>query len=246
MESFFVPEWPAPPHVRALSTTRLGGFGSGCFASLNLADHVGDDPGIVARNRHGLRALAGLPAEPVWLKQVHGRHCVDLADETASLTADASLSRLPARVCAVLTADCLPLLVCDTAGSVVAAIHAGWRGLAAGVIEATIGAIGLESSKLLVWLGPAIGPRMFEVGNDVRTAFVERDEGCCTAFAPLRDGKWLCDIYALATRRLAGLGVSAIYGGGACTVEDSTRYFSYRRDGVTGRMASLIWLDGHV
>lgn len=236
-----VPDWPAPPNVHAMSTTRGGGYGSGAYDSFNLASHVGDDPVAVAANRQLLRNR--LPVVPVWLKQVHGVRCVDVATAGHDAEADASFSRTPVQACAVLTADCLPLLLCDEAGTVVAAVHAGWRGLAAGVIEAAAGAMQVPGARLLAWLGPAIGPAAFEVGAEVRAAFLQQDQGAAAAFVPHGTGKWLCDLYVLARRRLARLGVKRIHGGGDCTYTQRERFFSYRRDGITGRMATLVWLE---
>lgn len=234
-----VPDWPVPANVRMLVTTRAGGVSTGPYASLNLGDHVGDAPAAVAENRRRLRAL--LPAEPVWLRQVHGIRCIDAALARAAEEADASCTRARGTVCAVLTADCLPVLLCDTAGSVVAAAHAGWRGLAGGVIEATAGAMNVPGEELLAWLGPAIGPANFEVGDEVRASFMAHDPEATRAFTPLTGGKWLCDIYQLARQRLAALGIHRVASADFCTVRDADRFFSYRRDGVTGRMASLIW-----
>jgi YfiH family protein len=242
MDESITPDWPAPANVRAFTTTRRRGRSRGPYADLNLADHVGDDPVAVAANRGRLRLY--LPTAPHWLKQVHGTRCV-VAEELAPGTeADASVSFAPSTVCAVLTADCLPLLLCDAAGTVVAAAHAGWRGLAAGVIESTVAAMDRPGDELLAWLGPAIGPAAFEVGDDVRDAFVAHDHAAARAFMPHGAGKWLCDIYELARWRLAALGVHRVFGGDLCTFEDAGRFYSYRRDGATGRMASVIWLDG--
>jgi len=238
---FIVPDWPAPANVRALATTRQGGVGAGPYASLNLADHVGDDPAAVAENRRRLRRH--LPAEPVWLTQVHGARCVDAATAAPGTAADAAFARSPGVVCAVLAADCLPLLLCDTAGTTVAAAHAGWRGLAAGVIESTVAALHLPGERLVAWLGPAIGADRFEVGAEVREAFLAHDPQAARAFVARPDGKWLCDIHLLARQRLADLGVCRIASADFCTVRDAQQFFSYRRDGATGRMASLIWLD---
>ncbi|WP_126444228.1 peptidoglycan editing factor PgeF [Sulfuricystis multivorans] len=237
---FIVPDWPAPPHIHALVTTRAGGVSTGPYASFNLADHVGDDPEAVAENRHRLRAF--LPTEPVWLEQVHGTRCIDAASVAVGCEADAAYSRIPGVVCAVLTADCLPVLLCDEAGTVVAAAHAGWRGLAAGVIEATVAAMNVPGERLLAWLGPAIGPQSFEVGGEVRGAFIAHDPAAASAFRAQANGKWLCDIYRLAALRLQALGVCRITSADFDTVRDAERFYSYRRDGVTGRMASLIWL----
>ncbi|MCL2523401.1 MAG: peptidoglycan editing factor PgeF [Betaproteobacteria bacterium] len=244
MPEVLQPQWPAPPRVRALQTLRGGGCSPAPWASFNLGDHVGDDPERVAANRADLRRL--LPAEPLWLRQVHGVHVVDAGRADGEMdgktAADAAFTRQPASVCAIMTADCLPVLLCDRAGSVVAAAHAGWRGLAAGVLEATITAMNAPPAELLAWLGPAIGPRHFEVGPEVLAAFAARDPAAGEAFRALGNGKWLADIYALARQRLAASGVSATFGGERCTVGEAGHFFSYRRDGATGRMATLIWL----
>ncbi len=233
-------DWPAPPRVRALVTTRRGGVSRPPFDGLNLADHVGDAPAAVAMNRALLRAALDLPSEPVWLEQVHGNRVVDLdAEHLPRPRGDAAVTRTPGRVCAVLTADCLPVCFCRRDGAAVAVAHAGWRGLAAGVLEATVAALGGDGSALLAWLGPAIGPRAFVVGPEVRACFLHRDPGAAACFLPHQD-RWRADLYALAQRRLAALGVQ-VYGGGLCTVSDG-RFFSYRRDGETGRMAALIWM----
>ncbi len=241
-----IPDWPAPANVRALQTTRDGGVSVGAYAALNLGDHVGDDPVAVARNRALLRAA--LPADPVWLKQVHGNIVAD-ADRTVGVPdADASVARKAGAICAVMTADCLPLLLCDEAGTVVAAAHAGWRGLAGGVVEATVKAMNVAPERLLVWLGPAIGPQAFEVGDEVRQVFMAHDPDAAEAFvlstqdSGLSTQKWLADICLLARQRLALLGVERVYGGGLCAYSDVERFYSYRRDQTTGRMASLIWL----
>jgi polyphenol oxidase len=241
MPDLLFPEWPAPANVRAIQTLRTGGCSPAPWDSFNLGDHVGDDPQHVGANRAALRAL--LPAEPIWLKQVHGTAAVDAGFLAKTVEADASFARQPGRVCAVMTADCLPVLFCDHAGSVVAAAHAGWRGLAAGVLEATISRMGVSPAELVVWLGPAIGPQRFEVGDEVRAAFLAHDGIAENAFVPQGRGKWLADIYQLARQRLQVAGVAAISGGDNCTVSDAARFFSYRRDGITGRMASLIWLE---
>lgn len=239
-----VPDWAAPTKVGALFTTRQGGCSASPWNSFNLATHVGDDPLAVERNRALLRRM--LPAEPHWLEQVHGKVAVDLdaIDPAAVPVADAAHTRVGGRVCAVMTADCLPLLLCDRAGTVVAAAHAGWRGLAAGVIETTVTAMAVPGADLLAWLGPAIGPAQFEVGDEVRAAFVAHDAAAAAAFVPSAvTGKWLADLFLLARRRLQTLGVTEISGGGLCTVSDGERFFSYRRDGCCGRMAALIWLE---
>ncbi len=241
--TFIPPDWPAPTNVRAFSTTRAGGVSRGAYASFNLGDHVGDDPAAVGRNRELLRTALALPAEPVWLRQVHGTQVINAARDGAHAEADGAWSAQPGVVCAVLTADCLPVLLCDRTGTKVAAVHAGWRGLAAGVIEQGVRALGVTPDELLVWLGPAIGPRAFEVGPEVRTAFMKHDPVAAGAFVPSRDGRFLADLYALARLRLSALGVTRISGGGFCTFTDRDRFFSFRRDGSCGRMASLIWLE---
>ena len=238
-ESWIVPDWPVPPNVRSLISTRSGGVSQGAYASLNVADHVGDDPLAVASNRQRLRAT--LPAEPVWLEQVHGVAAVDAANG-GNTRADASYARQPDVVCAVLAADCLPVLFCDEGGQVVAAAHAGWRGLLAGVLEQTIAAMALPGSELLAFLGPAIGPRAFEVGDEVRAAYLVADPRAASAFQAAAVGKWYADLYALARQRLALQGVRRVFGGDWCTLSDARQFFSYRRDGRTGRMASMIWL----
>lgn len=240
MVDFLIPDWPAPANVRARQTQRAGGVSPAPWASLNLGDHVGDDPVRVAANR--ARLLAELPAPPLWLRQVHGTVVVDAATSAVDCAADASFSRVAGVVCAVMTADCLPVLFCDRAGSVVAAAHAGWRGLLAGVLESSLTAMAVAPGEVLAWLGPAIGPESFEVGPEVRAAFIARDPASAAAFRAHGEGKWLADLYALARQRLAAAGVGGVFGGGACTFADGERYFSFRRDGVTGRMASLIWL----
>lgn len=241
---WLTPHWPAPDRVRALVTTRAGGFSTGPYAGLNLGDHVGDDPEAVARNRRLLTRALGLPGEPLWLRQVHGCDVARAGRDGPGCEADAAVATAPGQVCGVLTADCLPLLLCDRAGTRVAAVHAGWRGLAGGVIEEALDDMGGDPTQLLCWLGPAIGPDAFEVGPEVRDAFLATDPGDATAFRPSPAGRWLADIYTLARRRLARRGVGYVGGGEYCTVSDPVRFYSYRRDGVTGRMASLIYLDG--
>ena len=240
---FIFPDWPVPANVRAAVTARTGGVSHAPYDSFNLAAHVGDDPAAVRANRARLRTALALPAEPVWLKQVHGMVVVDAAHGGVEPEADGAFTAQPGAVCAVLTADCLPVLLCNRAGTKVAALHAGWRGLAGGVIEAGVKAMGVPANELLAWLGPGIGPASFEVGPEVCAAFVQHDAQAALAFRAAREGKYLADIYQLARRRLQRLGVAAVYGGGFCTVTERARFFSYRRDGVTGRMASLIWLS---
>jgi len=239
---WIVPDWPAPSQVRALSTTRSGGVSGGVYASLNLGTHVGDEAGLVRQNRLLLQQ-AQLPAEPAWLNQVHGTDVLELSTWQGDLVnADAAVSRQAGQVCVVMTADCLPVLFCDRQGRQVAAAHAGWRGLVDGVLEQTLATFA-EPAQVLVWLGPAIGPNAFEVGAEVRAAFLAKDAAANRAFVPQGQGKYRADLYLLARMRLQAAGVKAIYGGDFCTYSDQKRFFSYRRDGQTGRQASLIWLQ---
>jgi hypothetical protein len=244
---WITPDWPAPANVHAIMTTRAGGVSQGPYASFNPATHVDDDPAAVTENRRILRQW--LPAEPLWLNQVHGCDVALPASQGGATapTADASVAFQPNEVRAVLTADCLPVLFCDETGTVVAAAHAGWRGLIGGVLEATVAAMGVPPENILAWLGAAIGPAAFEVGDEVREAFASRLPLTGIAFRPALPGtldeapkKWLADIYALARIHLASVGVTRVYGGGLCTYRDP-RFFSYRREPRTGRMASAIW-----
>lgn len=237
-----LPQWPAPSRVRSLQTTRQGGVSLPPYDSLNLGGHVGDEARAVASNR-GLLAPY-LPAEPVWLEQVHGTRVLSLPVEgEGPWVADAVLSRESGQVCVVMTADCLPVLFCDRAGSVVAAAHAGWRGLLEGVLENTVKAMGVPAAEIMAWFGPAIGPSAFEVGAEVRAAFLARDSKADDCFKAAGPEKYWADIYGLARQRLAACGVLSVYGGEECTYRNAGAFFSYRRDGRTGRMASLIWLE---
>lgn len=233
------PDWPAPASVQAFTTTRKGGFSQGPWSSLNLGGNCGDDPHHVEMNRRALASL--LPSGPRWLNQVHGTGVVGW-EQAGGQDADAVFSHQKGQVCAVLTADCLPVLFCNQAGTRIAAAHAGWRGLAAGVLEATVSAMQCKPAELMAWLGPAIGPRAFEVGRDVYDAFVSLNTENTIAFRPHRD-RWLADIYQLARLALVRVGIKQISGGQYCTYEEQENYFSYRRDAVTGRMASLVWLQ---
>ncbi len=239
------PDWPAPPGVHAAFTLRGGGASAAPYDSLNVGAHVADDAAAVSENRRRVRAALLLPSEPVWLHQVHGAQVVELGaaspGEAQGATADASLTRRAGQVCVVQVADCLPVLLAVTDGSAVAAAHAGWRGLAAGVLEAVVTRLAVAPQRLIAWLGPAIGPRHFEVGEEVRGAFLARASGAAAAFSANERGRWQCDLPALARQRLAALGVSAVYGGGECTYADAQRFFSFRRDGRCGRMAALVW-----
>ncbi len=241
---WLTPQWPAPPAVCALSTQRGGGVSAAPYATLNLGDHVGDLSAAVAENRRRLRIAADLPAEPRWLAQVHGIRVADLDVGGSTASADGAHTRRPGRICAILRADCLPLLFAAESGEAVAAAHAGWRGLAGGVIEATVRALALDPGTLLAWLGPAIGPRHFEIGPEVREELLRGDGGAEAAFTPNARGRFMADLQALARRRLARLGIERIYGGGECTFSHPDKYFSHRRDGRTGRQATLIWLKG--
>jgi YfiH family protein len=237
-----ISDWPAPARVKAISTTRIGGFSSGVYAGLNLGDHVGDDPDTVARNRHLLVEQAGLPETPLWLDQVHRTRVVDADQPLLDKRADGSVSSIPGRVCGVMTADCLPVLLCNRQGDRVAALHAGWRGLVADMLETGVKAMGCPATELMAWIGPAIGPTAFEVGDEVRQAFITAHPAASIAFQA-RNGRWLADLALLARQRLETAGVRKIYGGCWCTYNDPRRFYSYRRDGVTGRQASLIWIE---
>ena len=237
---WIVPDWPVTPRVRALITTRVGGVSAGKYASLNLGTEVGDDPEHVARNRAIVRAC--LPGNPCYLKQVHGTRVIEAEQSAPGTEADGAVARASGVVCAVLTADCVPVLLCDKAGSVAGVAHAGWRGLAAGILEEVLRAMGSRPREIFAYLGPVIGPLAYEVGGEVRGVFVDGDPGAGEAFAPQRNGRYLADLYRLARRRLAAAGVVEVYGGGFCTAGER-RFFSFRRDGVTGRMASFVWIE---
>ena len=246
---FIEPDWPAPSSVVALCTTRLGGCSAAPYESFNLAHHAGDVDSSVAKNRNILAAALPLGVQLSWLSQVHGTAAVQAGQGGYYPSADAQWSRSQGVACAVLTADCLPVLLCSASGDIVAAAHAGWRGLLAGVLETTVGAMNTSTDELLVWLGPAIGPAAFEVGPDVREGFLAAARPSavpavtqCFVPNPVRPEHYFCDLYALARIRLDALGVTNIFGGGFCTYSDSERFYSYRRDGETGRMASVILL----
>jgi len=237
--------WRLPAGVRAAFTTRLGGVSAAPWDSFNLAMHVGDDPSHVAANRARLTKLAELPAEPAWLAQVHGATVCDLdvVNVLAPFTADAAVAGGAGRVCAVMVADCMPVLFASRDGRRIGAAHAGWRGLAAGVLERTVVALGVAGRDLTAWMGPAISREHFEVGDEVRAAFVDKDAGTAAAFVRNERGRWRADLVALARRRLAALGIHQVHGGEWCTFADRERFFSYRRDGKGGRMAALIWKE---
>lgn len=242
MNKLILPDWPAPASVKACSTTRHGGISEFPYDSLNLGTHVGDIAATVITNRQRLVEQGQLPQMPVWLEQVHGTRVLHLDGSAISdVQADAVYSRVTGQVCAVMTADCLPVLFCSLAGDEVAAAHAGWRGLCAGVLEQTMAQFNAAPSSIIAWLGPAIGPQQFEVGEEVKQAFIDIDTQAAAAFIPAGT-KYLADIYLLARQRLQAVGIHAIYGGDHCTVSEKQQFFSYRRDGITGRMASLVWL----
>ena len=235
----FAPDWPAPPNVRAWVTER-GSVAR--YGTLNLALHVGDDASAVAANRARLRAALELRSEPRWLTQVHGVRVLDLDRERGS-EADGAVTRDAGVVCVVLTADCLPVLLCDREGTQVGVAHAGWRGLLNGVLPAAVAAFGGEPANLIAWLGPAIGPEAYEVGAEVRDAFVARTPAASRRFIRNPRGRWQADLYGLARDALAAIGVQSLHGGGFCTYTEAERFFSHRREAPCGRMATLIWLD---
>jgi polyphenol oxidase len=243
-----VPDWPAPKAVRAAFTLRSGGVSAPPFDSLNVGAHVGDAAAAVAENRRRVCAHLQLPAEPLWLEQVHGTDVIDLdrvrsPASAAPPIADAAIARRAGNVCVMQVADCMPVLFAARDASAVAAAHAGWRGLAGGVLEATVARLGVPPEEIMAWLGPAIGPRHFEVGEEVRAAFLEHDAAAAAAFSANARGRWQCDLAALARGRLASLAIDAVWGGSWCTYSDPARFFSYRRDGRCGRMAALMWLE---
>ena len=240
--NWIVPQWPVPPTVQALITTRYGGVSTGQYASMNLGDTVGDDPALVRENRRQL--CLHLPSEPRWLQQIHGDTVVEADTVTDLPMADASFTLKTDVVCAIRVADCLPVLLCDRNATSVGAIHAGWRGLCGGAIENTVARMKVPPAELMAYLGPAIGPGAFEVGEDVYSAFVDHDARAEVAFRSHKTGKWFADLFELARQRLNNAGVKAIYGGTLCTYSDPARFFSHRRDKVSGRMAALIWRSG--
>lgn len=236
-------DWPAPPNVRAFTTLRSGpGVSLPPFDRFNLGLRCGDDPQHALLNRERLISDCGLPAAPRWLQQVHGVE-VTRVDGPGEPVADAAVTNRPNTVLAILSADCLPVLFCNENGSEIAAAHAGWRGLAGGMLEATVRAMASPPSSTLAWLGPAAGPKVYEVGADVRETFLAHDPGAAVAFTATCASHWLVDLYALARQRLAAVGVQRVYGGGLCTISDQQRFFSHRRDQRTGRMASIIWIQ---
>lgn len=241
---FIFPDWAAPARVRAACTTRVGGVSTGAWAGLNIGRSGGDDAAAVGENRRRVREALRLPAEPCWIRQVHGVHVARMPQDAPEPEADAAYTTQAGTVCVAQAADCLPVLFCDEDATVVAAAHAGWRGLAGGVLERTVAALPAAPARLLAWLGPAIGPEAFEVSEEVREAFVGADPAAAAAFrAGAQPGKHYADLWTLARQRLRAAGVSRISGGGLSTHGDAARFYSYRRDGVTGRMAAMIWLE---
>tara|TARA_R110002050_G_scaffold9504_1_gene32898 strand:- start:40096 stop:40839 length:744 start_codon:yes stop_codon:yes gene_type:complete len=242
-DSLIFPDWPAPKTIKALSTTRQGGFSLPPYDGFNLGTHVGDNPNTVIKNRDYLIDIAQLPESPRWLNQIHGTRVINSHDWQFNIDADAIVSEEKDQLCTIMTADCLPLLLCNKQGTAVAAIHAGWRGLAAGIIEKTIAELRCAPQDILVWLGPAIGPNQFEVGHDVYQTFTHYSAEARQAFQQTDATHYLADIYFLARQRLSALGIHAVFGGDLCTASDQHHFFSYRRDDITGRMASMIWIS---
>ena len=240
-QDWIIPDWPAPHGVRALITTRAGGVSTGPYASMNLGEHVGDDPVACRENR--ARLCSFLPSEPLWMRQVHGARVIHPEEWSPGTDADGAVTAGPGSVLGIMTADCLPVLFCDRDGGAVGIAHAGWRGMVSGILEATIAKMGVDPRRLLAYLGPGIGVEVYEVGEEVRDAFVRDDAGAVQAFMPHTPRKYFADLYLLARQRLAKTGIMAVYGGEFCTFAEQDRFFSYRRDGPTGRMASLIWIS---
>ncbi|MDF2867795.1 MAG: multi-copper polyphenol oxidoreductase, laccase [Gammaproteobacteria bacterium] len=237
-------KWPAPANILAYTTTRLGGNSQPPYDSFNLAEHVGDESATVQLNRQQLNRELALPSEPIWLNQIHSNICMEIDKQSVSNSAaDATYTKQPGIICAVLTADCLPILVCNKAGNEVAAIHAGWRGLAAGIVQNTVNYFASPANELLAWLGPAIGPEVFEVGDEVRTQFMSLNPEAAMAFKPSIPGRWIANLYQLAAMILTKAGIAAVYGEPRCTYSNPELFFSYRRESITGRMASLIWFE---
>jgi len=243
--NYICPDWPAPDHIKAYTSTRVNGHSKAPFDSFNLALHVQDDPKTVGKNRQQLVTELALPHEPIWLEQVHGTAVISINSSLkGALTADAAVAHEPNRVCTVLTADCLPVLLCDVDGKAVAAIHAGWRGLLAGVIDATVEALSIPPENILAWLGPAIGPEAFEINEEIRYLYIDRDKNNVSAFHK-RNNSWYGDLYELARINLSRFDITRVSGGNLCTYHDKQQFFSYRRaKGPTGRMATMIWIEG--
>jgi len=241
--SLIIPDWPAPGNIQALSTTRKGGYSLPPYEGLNLGLHVKDQAETVAKNREYLIEIAKLPSSPYWLDQNHSAHVIPSTKWQKNIQADAIFSSTPHHICTIMTADCLPILLCNHQGTMVAAIHAGWRGLAAGIIEQTVIQFSCLPSDIMAWFGPAIGSKQFEVGSEVYDAFCQRSPSAKHAFEQTDSTHYLADIYLLASQHLNKLGIHNIFGGHFCTVTEQQRFFSYRREGITGRMASMIWIE---
>ncbi len=241
MSSYLIPEWPVPKNVKAFFSTRQGGCSLAPYDSFNLGDHVEDLIENVTLNRNKLKTDLNLVSDPKWLQQVHGNQIINVTEWQPEIIADGSFSVVPDQVCVVMTADCLPILLCNHAGTQVMALHGGWRSLAAEIIPKGIALFNCPTQEIVVWLGPAIGPKVFEVGEEVRAQFLKLNQQLTEAFVPSPKGRWLMDIYAVATFQLNQLGVTQIFGGQHCTITEKDKFFSYRRDGQTGRMAALIY-----
>jgi len=242
--SWIPADWPVSDKVVAGTTLRTGGVSQGEFDSLNLAAHVGDDPALVDENRRRLRNECALPSEPAWLKQVHGTEVIVAPPASARMEADAIVTRDPGLVCGILTADCLPVVLASEDGTEIAAAHAGWRGLCAGILEATVATMNARPGQILAWFGPAISQPAFEVGSEVRQRFLDQGRAAADYFSENDNGRWQADLYGLAASRLRGCGVARVFGGGLCTHTDQGRFFSYRREGCCGRMATFIYMSG--
>ena len=241
---FIRPHWPAPQNVSAVATTRPGGFSVEPFDGLNLADHVGDDPASVEANRDLLQGQLDLPSKPCWLNQTHSNRVTLLSGgKDYEVDSDSAISREKGRIAVVMTADCLPILLCNQNGSEVAAIHAGWRGLVDGIVSNTLSNMSSSPSEMMAWIGPAISQQRFEVGEDVFQLFVDRNKNATGFFNANRPRHWLCDLPGLAEQELSGHGIKQVYLSGLCSYEDASRFYSYRRDNITGRMACLIWIN---
>lgn len=242
-QHYIIPNWPAPDNIRAYTTTRLSGYSHPPYNSFNLSLTVGDDPKIVTRNREKLIQELALPETPCWLKQMHGKEVVDLDQYPLNPSGDACFTHTHSKVCVILAADCLPILICNHQGTEIAAIHAGWRGLLTGIIEGTIKALSSPPKQLLAWLGPAIGPTVFELNTTIRVDFLNNNPQNSDCFQQRNGNRWFANIYQLAGNSLKQCGVQTIYGGERCTYTEKDYFYSHRRDnGKTGRMASLIWI----
>ena len=238
-------DWPVPEHVQAGTTTRIGGYSRGTYASMNLASHVDDNPDYVFQNRILIREQLSLPDEPLWLQQIHSNKVINLAKENVNQPADGAYTNKHNQICVVLTADCLPLLLCNTTGTEIAAIHIGWRGFSRNIITSALNAFTAKPQELMAWIGPYISAKHYEVGEEVRTACLKLINDTNTVFRPARPGHWFADMQGLVRQQLQTAGVHEIFGGDNCTYTDYQHFYSYRRDGITGRVASFIWMNHH-